>query len=291
MRATKNYFFITADMEAGATTGIKGHNGKDLILDKTMGSAKYTYATQHGVIDSVPGRVDKNFRYDIDLKPGEKVYFHHFVVRDKNKYEIEGRTLFASNYFNLWCVIRDGKIVMLEDMLLFEKILEPEENMFMGDFQVKSRRDFIPNMGRVTHVSKQVSEAGINPGDVILHVKDADYDINIEGNKYFKTQINSIICVQKNGGLEPQSDQLLVVPVKQTEIRLNLLLVKTQRESQLKGVVLKVGSDVKNVKVGDEIIYFNGLNSEVNYDGEEYSVIKEEYIVGVLEDHLTPAQA
>lgn len=285
MKAIKNFFFITADMEAGAGTGIKGHNGEEIILDKTMGSAGYKYATSHGVIDSVPGRVDKCWEYDVDLNPGEQVYFRHLVVDKRNKYEIEGKTVFAANYLHLCCVIRNGSPVMLEDNLLFEKILEPESALYLGPLQTKPVRGFIKNMGKVAYVSKSVSESGIYPRDYIMHSKDADYDLTIDGKQYFWTSTRSIIAKQKNGELHPQSDQMLVAPIEDTEIRGDLLLVKTQKKSQLKGVVMKIGSKVKSVKVGDEIAYFNGLNSEVAFDGQDYSVIREELVLGILQDH------
>jgi chaperonin GroES len=42
--------------------------------------------------------------------------------------------------------------------------------------------------------------------------------------------------------------------------------------------VLAVGKDVKEVKVGDRIIYGGYSNTEVKQDGKEYILIKEENI-------------
>jgi co-chaperonin GroES (HSP10) len=211
-------------------------------------------------------------------------------VDKRNEYQVEGKTLFAANYLHFWCVIRDSQPVMLEDYLLFDKILEPEKALFVGSLQTKPTREYIKNMGRVTHVSKTVSEAGINPGDVIMHVKDADYDIHVEGKLCFKTSLRSVVAKQKGGEIHPQSDQILVVPIDDTEIRSGLLLVKTEKKKQMKGVVVKVGSKVNAVKVGDEVSYFNGIFSEVTFAGVDYSVIREEYLVGILQDHQIAAQ-
>lgn len=46
--------------------------------------------------------------------------------------------------------------------------------------------------------------------------------------------------------------------------------------------VLAVGKDVKNVKVGDKIIYGGYSNTEVKMDREEYILIKEENVFATV---------
>ncbi len=57
----------------------------------------------------------------------------------------------------------------------------------------------------------------------------------------------------------------------------------TAREKPQKGKVEAVGSEVKEVKEGDQILFDKYSGSKVNIDNVEYLIIKEEDILGILE--------
>ncbi|MDZ7785904.1 MAG: co-chaperone GroES [Candidatus Saccharibacteria bacterium] len=61
-----------------------------------------------------------------------------------------------------------------------------------------------------------------------------------------------------------------------------LYIPKEAQEKPKISKVLAVGKDVKEVKVGDRIIYGGFSNTEVNHDGEDYMLIKEENIYAVV---------
>ncbi len=46
--------------------------------------------------------------------------------------------------------------------------------------------------------------------------------------------------------------------------------------------VLKVGKDVKEIKVGDRIVYKNYSTTELKVDGTEYILVKEEDILATV---------
>ena len=50
-----------------------------------------------------------------------------------------------------------------------------------------------------------------------------------------------------------------------------------------KGKVEAIGSEVKEIKVGDTILFDKYSGSKTNINGTEYLIIKEEDILGVLE--------
>jgi chaperonin GroES len=56
----------------------------------------------------------------------------------------------------------------------------------------------------------------------------------------------------------------------------------TAKEKPQKGKVEAVGSEVKDVKVGDTIFFDRYSGSKVNMDNKEYLIIKEEDILGVI---------
>jgi chaperonin GroES len=56
------------------------------------------------------------------------------------------------------------------------------------------------------------------------------------------------------------------------------------KEKPQKGKVQAIGSEVKNVKVGDTILFDKYSGTKVNFENTEYLILKEEDILGVIEN-------
>lgn len=63
-----------------------------------------------------------------------------------------------------------------------------------------------------------------------------------------------------------------------------LFIPDTAKEKPQKGIVEAVGSEVKDVKVGDKVLFDKYSGSKVNIDEAEYLIIKEEDILGIIEN-------
>lgn len=55
------------------------------------------------------------------------------------------------------------------------------------------------------------------------------------------------------------------------------------KEKPQKGTVIEVGSEVKEVKVGDTVLFDKYAGSKIKIDDVEYLIIKEEEILGIVE--------
>lgn len=55
------------------------------------------------------------------------------------------------------------------------------------------------------------------------------------------------------------------------------------KEKPQKGTVIEVGSEVKEVKVGDTVLFDKYSGSKIKVDDVEYLIIKEEEILGIVE--------
>lgn len=55
------------------------------------------------------------------------------------------------------------------------------------------------------------------------------------------------------------------------------------KEKPQKGEVIAVGSEVKEVKVGDTVLFDKYSGSKIKVDDVEYLIIKEEEILGIVE--------
>jgi chaperonin GroES len=62
-----------------------------------------------------------------------------------------------------------------------------------------------------------------------------------------------------------------------------LYIPDSAKEKPQKGLVEAVGSEVKEVKVGNTILFDKYSGSKVNIDSNEYLIIKEEDILGIVE--------
>jgi chaperonin GroES len=92
--------------------------------------------------------------------------------------------------------------------------------------------------------------------------------------------------------LHPLHDRILVRRLEETEVRRGSLIIPdSAKEKPQEGEVLAVGKgtvaeDGKktplDVKAGDRVLFGKYSGSEVTLDGEEYLIMKEEDVLGIL---------
>ena len=94
--------------------------------------------------------------------------------------------------------------------------------------------------------------------------------------------------------IQPLGDRVLVEPVKEDEIKKGgIIIPDTATEKPQQGKVIAIGtgkiddSGKKipfNVKKGDKVLMSKYGGTEIKLDGKEYQIMREEDILGVLED-------
>ena len=94
--------------------------------------------------------------------------------------------------------------------------------------------------------------------------------------------------------IQPLGDRVLVEPVKEDEIKKGgIIIPDTAKEKPQQGKVIAIGtgkiddSGKKipfNVKKGDKVLMSKYGGTEIKLDGKEYQIMREEDILGVLED-------
>ena len=62
-----------------------------------------------------------------------------------------------------------------------------------------------------------------------------------------------------------------------------LYIPEAAKEKPQKGKIEAVGTEVKNLKTGDLILFDKYSGSKINLDGTDYLIVKEEDILGVFE--------
>lgn len=86
-----------------------------------------------------------------------------------------------------------------------------------------------------------------------------------------------------SGSIKPLADYV-VVQQEQAEAKTasGLYLPTAAQEKPKVAKVVAVGKTVKEVKVGDRVIFGGYSNTEVKHDGQDYILIKEENIYATL---------
>ena len=83
--------------------------------------------------------------------------------------------------------------------------------------------------------------------------------------------------------LKPLADRIVAErEAAETKTASGLYLPDAAKEKPVVAVVLAVGKDVKEVKVGDRVVYKEYAPTELKTGGREYLILKEEDVLATL---------
>lgn len=83
--------------------------------------------------------------------------------------------------------------------------------------------------------------------------------------------------------IKPLADRVVAVrEVAATQTASGIYLPETAKEKPTLARVVATGTDVKEVKVGDKIVYKEYSTTELKIDGTEYLIVKEEDILATV---------
>tara|TARA_Y100001938_G_C8086366_1_gene432305 strand:+ start:2165 stop:2746 length:582 start_codon:yes stop_codon:yes gene_type:complete len=168
-------------------------DGKVIWLDTSYD--RYVNARQFGTVELVSINIKKRVEDNLTLKKGDKVYFHHHVIDERMASEFGGDNIYKAHYDQIYCYVRDGKITMLQDYVFVEPI-ELEDKI--GKIHIQSKES--TKRGKVKFCNQFSKDDGFKNGDEILFIKNANYDMIIEGERLFRMNNNEILA--KTEGLE-----------------------------------------------------------------------------------------
>ena len=83
--------------------------------------------------------------------------------------------------------------------------------------------------------------------------------------------------------LKPLADHIVAVREEaETKTASGLYIPEAAKEKSVMAKVVAVGKDVKEVKVGDRIVYKEYSVTELKTDGKEYLIVKEKEVLATL---------
>lgn len=84
-------------------------------------------------------------------------------------------------------------------------------------------------------------------------------------------------------GFKPLGDRIFVKYMEEVERTAGgLFIPDAAKEKPQRGKVEAVGKEVKEVKVGDIILFDKYSGSKINIDNEDYLIVKEEEVLGII---------
>ncbi len=100
--------------------------------------------------------------------------------------------------------------------------------------------------------------------------------------------------------LRPMQDRIIVKRLEEeTKTAGGILIPDTAKEKPQKGEVVAVGNGKKtddgkviplDVKAGDKVLFGKYAGTEIKIDGEEFLIMRDEEVLGILEGHAKSAK-
>lgn len=83
--------------------------------------------------------------------------------------------------------------------------------------------------------------------------------------------------------IKPLADRVVAVrEVAATKTASGIYLPDTAKEKPVVANIVAIGPDVKQVKIGDKIVYKEYATTDLKIDNQEYLIIKQEDILATL---------
>ena len=179
--------FIYVELEREEENKIKLGNGQELWLDTSY--ERYHNARQYGIVKLACVNIKKRVDDGITIKKGDKVYFHHFCIDERMSDDFCGENIYKVHHDQIYCIVRNGKIIMTQDYVFVEPV--NTEDKIKG-FYMQSKES--TKEGIVANTNQFSKEDGFKVGDKIMFIKDANYDMVIEGKRLFRMKNSEILC-------------------------------------------------------------------------------------------------
>ena len=162
--------------------------GKELYMDTRF--EHYHYARQHGIAYKVSPEIK-------DIKPGDRVYCHHFISRRDHKVNfLENEKLIHKIHKNfIYCLVRDEKLIMLDNWVLVEQVRESEDDCKTDSgIWFKANPDEEEFHGILRHSNQELLDQGCKIGDRVIFSENSEYEMEIEGEKLMRMRTEDVLA-------------------------------------------------------------------------------------------------
>ena len=188
------YDFVISP-KGGRYNNTKKVGDKDLILNTEIYNHQYT--NRNAIVKSVP------LVGDTDIKPGDEVIVHHNVFR--RWHDVRGVERNSRSYFN-----EDTYFIKADQIFLYKRYWEwkvPKGYCFVKPIKSADKFDIDnewPLVGIVKYLNEDLTEAGIETGDLVGFRPNSEYEFIIDGEKLYRILSNFITIKHEYQGNEEE---------------------------------------------------------------------------------------
>jgi len=152
--------------------------------------------TQSAEVVAVPEK------YDTPVKVGDTIYFHHHVVISGNG---NGQRIKDDVYFvrfdpnnghgtqaYAYKCKDTGKVSLISDWIFLRPEEQEQEQLTDTGIIISQEKPEYNQFGYVLYDSPAVNDLGLKMGDKVMIMKNADYEMEIEGQKVYRVHMDHI---------------------------------------------------------------------------------------------------
>jgi len=190
---TLDLFVVELDKQTKDT--IKTDSGLELYVDSKWN--EFEHRVTEGPVVSAP------LKHNTGVKKGDTLYFHHLVVMNEGQVLTGYEKHYLVRYDPLQTInnqaiayksAKSGHIHTLAGWALLEPVEQDEEPGASSDvIEIVKLEQPKVRKARVAFDAPWLEELGIGIGDVVGIKKNRDYEITIDGNKYFRVRAEDIL--------------------------------------------------------------------------------------------------
>ena len=185
MKPLHNYIWVEVEKTYEDSTII---NGKEIYINPTYNPELNT--RQHGIVYSISRNIN-------NIKVGDKVYCHHFLITDEKRVNfIKDKLIYNIREPFVYATVRKGKLKMLNNWVFVKQTEELEENCKTeSGIWIKPEPEEIELHGTLKYINKELKEQGVKINDKIIFSKDSEYKMNIEGKELMRMRNEDVLAV------------------------------------------------------------------------------------------------
>ena len=208
---------------------------------------------------------------------GSKVYFHHHIHHKDNRVDAVDKEFYIAEPLSMFCQVVDGEINMLNDFVLVKPIDEVDKKTESGIIVETAKTAYVPNKGIVHHVPEHGPGYGINYGDMVHFTDNSEYEIEVEGEKYYCMQLHRDIpyVIESDDTIKMLGDWGIVQPLDGgddfEENDFGVLVRRKDKVQKHKGKVTHVSASQDwEVVVGDDVLFDRKGQFKTTIKNKEY---------------------
>lgn len=172
-------------------------NGLELYVDPKYD--EFSHRKTSGEVVAVP------LKYNTGVKEGDTIYFHHHVVINGGQKMQYGEDLYLVRYSDARATENQaiahksketGEVKPMKGWSLLTPYMEeaPKLSEIIETVEL-TERPYIN--GIVAFDSEDLQDIGVKKGDIVGFKKNHDYEVDIDGEKYFRVRTEDLLYVKE----------------------------------------------------------------------------------------------